>query len=89
MSSRFPHNFRLSMIIGTIALIATACGASGTTPVSNNADQSQGQAQGSDAAEFGLTEAEVVRRSHRAQQKLRRQQYRSRTCAGQPRGLRG
>ena len=85
MSNRFQRKLHFSIIVGTVALIATACGAGGSAPAADQSqvqttsapatdqnqdqttstpatDQSQGQAQGSDAAEFGLTEAEVVRR---------------------------
>lgn len=67
---------RLYPSIGTLAvvLIVASCGGSGSgsatstaVPVGGSAattpaDQGQGQAQGSDAAEFGLTEAEIAKR---------------------------
>ena len=64
-------------------LIVASCGGGGvrvdatstTAPVggsatTNPADQGQGQAQGSDAAEFGLTEAEVAKRVDAVEQSI-------------------
>lgn len=67
---------RLYPSIGAVAvvLIVASCGGSGSGSATSTAvpaggsaattpaDQGQGQAQGSDAAEFGLTEAEIAKR---------------------------
>lgn len=70
MSRRFHRSFQLSIAVMSAALIIAACGSSGSTPSTVAGDQSQGQAQGSDAAEFGLTEAEIVRRVDAVEQSI-------------------